>query len=467
MDKLTDKVKRTIKEYHMLNEGGRVIAAVSGGADSVCLLCLLKEMAEEFGLSLRAVHVHHGLRGEEADRDARFTEELCKKQGIFCQILYADVRKMASEQGMSEEEAGRILRYELLEREAENWEQEEEGAPVKIATAHHKGDQAETILHNLFRGSGIGGLKGIPYVRGRMIRPLLEADRQEITSFLEQRGIPWVWDSTNGTDHYTRNRIRFQVLPLIEKTVNPAAVSHIVQFGKLAGMADDYLSEQAKRWLDDFGICHMEQEKPVSFECSVEEFLKQPVVLQNYITLHMIKELTGSARDIGLAHIEQAGYLCSRPGCKRADLPYGISIRKEYDRLVVESGKASKENQGEENPLPQVEIQVFPYKKGEVFPKNRYTKWFDCDKIKGTPVLRTRRSGDYLMLEDGKKKLLKRFFIDEKIPRQMREKIWLLADGDHVMWVIGYRMSGYYKIGPETKNVLQADVKGAFGVPEV
>ena len=164
MEKLKQKVRQTIKEHHMLQPGDPVIIALSGGADSVCLLSLLADMREEFGLKLRSLHVHHGLRGEEADRDAAFSQKI-------------------SENGLSEEEAGRLIRYQALEETGKNWEKETK-RPVKIAVAHHSRDQAETILLNLFRGSGLGGLKGIPYVRENIIRPLLYADKEEILSNL-------------------------------------------------------------------------------------------------------------------------------------------------------------------------------------------------------------------------------------------------------------------------------------------
>ena len=164
MDKLTERVRKTIKEHHMVKPGDRVMAALSGGADSVCLLRILVQLRDILGIRLRAVHVHHGLRGEEADRDSRFAEELCRELSVPFSLIYADVRGLADREGISEEEAGRILRYESFESEGKKWESEEPGAgtsSVKTAVAHHSGDQAETILHNLFRGSGLGGLKAI------------------------------------------------------------------------------------------------------------------------------------------------------------------------------------------------------------------------------------------------------------------------------------------------------------------
>ncbi|MCB7321040.1 tRNA lysidine(34) synthetase TilS [Lacrimispora sp. 210928-DFI.3.58] len=460
MDRLNQRVRRTIEEYHMLGSGDRVIAALSGGADSVCLLALLCQMKEALGIRIRAVHVHHGLRGAEADRDAEFAKAFCAEHDVPCHIIRVDVPGLAAKKGLSEEEAGRILRYEALEREALEWEHEEEGrGGVRIAVAHHSGDQAETILHNMFRGSGLGGLKGIPYVRGRIIRPLLDADRKDILSWLQEQGLPYVTDSTNASVHYTRNRIRSSLLPLIEAEVNQGAAGNILRMGKLAAMADSYLREKAFRWLLEH-----EEEKAgdngmAGSFLSQEAFREEAGIIWSYGIMELIKRLAGASKDIGWIHVEQVLGLLERPVGKQVSLPYGLCAVREYTGIFL----CRKEGPLKEadTSLPVVETETFSYKNGAQIPKNRYTKWFDCDKIKGTPMVRTRQPGDYITLADGSRKTLKRFMIDEKIPRQIRGSLPLLADGSHVMWVIGYRISGYYRISNCTTRILQARVKGS------
>ena len=451
MEGLEHRVRETMEQYHMLEPGDRVIAAVSGGADSVCLLALLCAWREPRGISIRALHVHHGLRGEEADRDADFVRSLCEGLHVPCHILKVDVRGLAAEKGMSEEEAGRFLRYEALEKEALDWEGEDRASgarsgqdgdwahgglagsslsPVKIAVAHHSGDQVETILHNLFRGSGLFGMKGIVYRRGRIIRPLLDVDRDCIL-------------------HYTRNRIRNQLLPEIEQYVNRGAAGNILRLGRLAAQADEYLESQAAAWIK----AHV-RKNPGAY-IPAEAFLQEPEILRSYVVMSLLKELGGASRDLGLVHVSQVMELAGRAVGKQVDLPYGLSAIREYEGIWMGRGDpASEEEWGD---LPIVDMEVFSRKKGMEFPKNVYTKWFDCDKIKGTPVVRTRRPGDFIVLSDNNHKALNRFMIDEKIPRQMRDKIPLLADGSHVMWIIGYRISEYYKIGPDTVRVLQAE----------
>ena len=460
MEGLEHRVRETMEQYHMLEPGDRVIAAVSGGADSVCLLALLCALREPLEIRIRALHVHHGLRGEEADRDADFVRSLCEGLHVPCHILKVDVRGLAAEKGMSEEEAGRFLRYEALEKEASDWESEDRSGqdggsadssfrPVKIAVAHHSGDQVETILHNLFRGSGLFGMKGIVYRRGRIIRPLLDVDRDCILKWLADHNLPYVQDSTNDTLHYTRNRIRNQLLPEIEQYVNRGAAGNILRLGRLAAQADEYLESQAAAWIK----AHV-RKNPGAY-IPAEAFLQEPEILRSYVVMSLLKELGGASRDLGLVHVSQVMELAGRAVGKQVDLPYGLSAIREYEGIWMGRGDpAAEEEWGD---LPIVDMEVFSRKKGMEFPKNVYTKWFDCDKIKGTPVVRTRRPGDFIVLSDNNHKALNRFMIDEKIPRQMRDKIPLLADGSHVMWIIGYRISEYYKIGPDTVRVLQAE----------
>ncbi len=449
MEKLKQKVRQTIKEHHMLQPGDPVIIALSGGADSVCLLSLLADMKEELDLKLMTLHVHHGLRGEEADRDAAFSQKISEAFHVPCHMIKADVKQYASENGLSEEEAGRLIRYQALEETGKNWEKET-NRPVKIAVAHHSRDQAETILLNLFRGSGLGGLKGIPYVRENIIRPLLDADKEEILGYLEEKKLSWVNDSSNDTDHYARNRIRSHILPAVKEEITPGAEAGIVRAGYLAGMADAYLKRQAEKWI-------REQVTLSCDHCMVpdEPFKQADPVIQLYSIMELLKQYAGSAKDLSLVHGEQTVKLFEKQTGRRISLPYHLQAEKVYGGVKIRRCVVT----GKKAPLPQLEFEVFSYEKAMEFPQKMYTKWFDCDKIKGTLVIRTRQTGDYITLSGGSKKALRRFMIDEKIPAEERDKIALLADGDHIMWIIGWRISSYYKIGPDTKRVLQVGIK--------
>ena len=456
MEEIEKKVYDTIKKEAMLLQGGRVLVGVSGGADSVCLLCLLAKVREKLDLAIRAVHVHHGLRGAEADEDARFVERLCAKRGISCEVVRVDMPGYAREHGLCEEEAGRILRYQAMEELAHTWElQENAFGSVRIAVAHNSDDQAETILHNLCRGSGIKGLGGMASVRGRIIRPLLAVSREEIVGWLRAQGISWRTDSTNLTADYTRNRIR-ALLPSLETQINLGARRNIVKMGMLAAQADAYLEKQADEWIKT-NVGEIAGRGEVSIGC--EPFGELAEILKSYVVFRVLRTVSGSARDLGAGHVEQVLGLFLMAEGARWDLSGNVCAQKMRGSVRIFHRKKQDRNarraQESQEAAFFLEYEEFPYKKGMEIPKNQYTKWFDCDKISGTPVLRGREEGDYLILANGHRKLLRRVLIDDKISREEREKIALLAEENHVIWIIGGRISEYYKIGPDTRRVLQ------------
>ena len=507
------RVVSYIREQDLLRAGDRVVAGVSGGADSVCLLHVLVRLREEMGLTIRAVHVHHGLRGAEADRDAAFVEALSARWNVPCRVVRADVRGYAAAEGLSEEEAGRILRYRAFAEEAEKLaaEQAESAAPeavaedgrsakspaVKIAVAHQKEDQAETILHNLLRGSALRGLTGMaPSAcpdgweraagreghdgweraadreghdgweraadregpgqegagRGRilLIRPLLAVSRGEIREYLTRNHLEYCEDSTNGTDGYTRNRIR-RLLPLLCRDVNERAVDHILAAGERIRQADAYFEREAERiWNESGVVC------PDRCGIPADVLGSQPDILAGYLAMKMIKLEAGSVRDISAVHAEQIRSLAGMETGKGADLPYSLRAVREYGMIWLE--KTARDVRDESRPA--VTFSRFPREKNQKIPENRYTKWFDYDKIEGALSVRTRRPGDYITLKGGFRKSVKAYMIDEKIPRGERDRIPLLAEGDHVLWIVGYRISEYYKVTEETKEILQAQAYG-------
>ena len=460
------KVRDYMREHEMTAPGDAVIVALSGGADSVCLLTVLKQLATPEFL-LRAVHVHHGIRGAEADRDEAFAQKLCESLSVPLCVAYCHVPAYAAEHGLSEEEAGRILRYQVLEKEAGKWEQElPAGSRVKIALAHHRDDNAETILHHLLRGSGLTGLAGIRPVQGRRIRPLLCMGREEIRAYLEAGHISWCEDSTNQSPDYTRNRIRSQVLPLLKTAVNEQAEEHILQAGQIIGQADAYLRQQAEEiWQE--AVCGREEDLAA---IPLTAFARQPEILKTYLIRHMLDQLHPGWKDIGSRHFTAIAELAGKPVGSRLDLPGGLIARTGYETLEIvrktkrevsvktESG-ADGEIHGRQT-VPELHMTVFSRQKDQEIPKNQYTKWFDYDKIKGTLSVRTRRRGDYLILPSGGSKTIARYMIDEKIPKEKREQILLLAEGSHVLWVVGFRISEYYKIEEHTENILQVTCDG-------
>ncbi len=541
------KVRDYIREQGMIAPGDAVIVALSGGADSVCLLAVLKRIADGGSFrrtagktdnagapgnaapvfALRAVHVHHGIRGAEADRDELFARALCESFSVPFSAVHCQVPSYASEHGLSEEEAGRLLRYQALEEAAVKWEQELlAGSQVKLALAHHRDDNAETILHHLLRGSGLTGLAGIRPVQGRRIRPLLCVGRDEIREYLRSERMDWCEDSTNQSADYTRNRIRSQVLPLLKETVNGQAEEHILQAGQIIGQADEYLRQQAAEiWRAEVcgqqtekirraevcgqqaeknrrgAVCGQQAEKtrsgtvceqqegsesresgtgakreadgagpPDRVEIPLAVFAKQPEILKTYLIRHMLDQLHPGWKDITSRHFTAIAKLAEKPVGSRIDLPGGLTAQTGYETLeiVQKAGQRSLfgEDSGRNDSLTGNRaasglcMTIFSRQKDQEIPKNQYTKWFDYDKIKGTLSVRTRRPGDYLSLPSGGRKTIARFMIDEKIPKEKRDQILLLAEENHVLWVVGYRISEYYKIEEQTENILQVTCDG-------
>lgn len=439
------KTLEYIREHRLLEPGDRVIVALSGGADSVCLLVILNELKKETSIELFAVHVHHGLRGSEADRDSLYAQELSERLGVPFVCVHVKAAEYAKEHGMSEEEAGRHLRYQILEEERIRV------GGTKIAVAHHAGDQVETVLYHLFRGSGLKGLGGIRPLRDTIIRPLLSSDRLEILEFLEERGIGHCEDSTNASGDYIRNRLRNEIIPAVTERINSGACGNILQAAEIAFEADAYLEKTAERLFCEFGI----QSETGALGILVEPLLLEDGIIRRYVVRRMIGEMSLSLKNITSIHIKDTAALLEKGAGRRVDLPAGLYAERSYGELWLR-----QKDKQEEKLLPEPQMTVFSYEKGQEFPKNRYTKWFDYDKINNALAVRFRETGDYITLAGGGKKTVKAYMIDEKIPKEKRDRIPLVADGSHILWVIGYRISEYYKITGDTHTVLQIQING-------
>lgn len=461
---MRNKTEDYIKSFHMTEPGDGVLIGLSGGADSVCLLHLLWCLKKGLDIRLRAVHVHHGLRGEEADRDADFSGTLCRQFNLPFRLVQINAAFEAAENGLSVEEAGRQARYRILEGEALAWEKEIPGK-AHIAMAHHKDDNAETILHNLFRGSGLKGLGGIAPVRGRIIRPLLWAERRQIIEYLEAEGLRWVEDSTNAENDYTRNRIRNELIPFAVREINAQAVQNILRAGERIGQADAYFEKQADRWLMRCGRIRSRTERGRTEEYALDTaaLKEEEEILKGYIIRRALEQLSCPLKDITSRHIEDIIRLAEKETGKQLMLPNGIRAWKEYGSLRLrqkQENSAPVQGKDENFWSGHLKMRVFPCENPVDFPKNQYTKWFDYDKIKDTLSVRTRSQGDYITLPGGGRKTVKAYMIDEKIPREARDRIWLLAEGHHILWIVGRRISEYYKITEHTKQVLEVQWDG-------
>lgn len=443
------RVYQYIKENQLIAYGEKVLLGVSGGADSICLLYLLNELKTQLHCSLYVVHVNHMLRGKAADRDADFVEKICKRLEIPFYLEKVDVRALSKSGGMSEEEAGRQVRYEIFH------DYQKKLSADKIAVAHHLNDQSETVLFHLFRGAGIHGLAGIPVKRGAVIRPLLCCTRLEIEHYLNRNHISYCIDETNGQNQYSRNKIRNELLPYVRENINPQAEYHIASAaGRLRELAD-YLDLQVR----DAYARYVRGNELVS-----GGFALHTAVLKGVIR-KMIEAQAGQLKDITGVHIEAVCALIDNRTSKSVDLPYGLEAVRGYDGITIRKKKEVcaeslmvEVMRGKEIlPNEYVKISFENNVDFKNIPERIYTKWFDCDKIDKLSV-RTRLSGDYLVIDEkGTRKKLKEYLIEEKIPKEERGQLLLLAQGSHVLWVIGHRISAYYKVTSTTEQVIRVD----------
>ena len=495
---LEKKVFSYIKQNHMLMPGDAVVAGISGGADSVCLLLMLVEWKKQYPLKLRVVHVNHGIR-KEAAADAGYVEELCRRFMIPFTLVEKDVHQLATEQKCSEEEMGRKVRYEAFGQEAlrfgqcsfsrtQSGEIQCKNVPVKIAVAHNSNDQAETVLFHLFRGSGLSGLSGMRPMREQIIRPLLCLEREEIEDYLTQRGVAWCHDVTNEEDAYTRNRIRHHILPYAEQKVAQGSIAHIARAAAMLQETEDFLEQLTQEAYERLVVDH---------HIFCKAFLRLHKVIRDRLILKLLNELSPQSKDIAYVHVQSVAELFEREGNRQICLPYGIRVRRQYTEVVFErveqpgdggtdemseaaaSGRVlfdqarcvtidpgellQKEVSVALNNEENLHFTVFSAEKCKDIPQNQYTKWFDYDKIRKCLTVRTRQTGDYLTIRgtgEGMEhhKSVKDYMVTCKIPRQEREKIPVIAQDAHVVWLVGCRISEYYKVSKNTKRILQVQL---------
>ena len=439
------KVCEYIKLNNLLDKNDNIILGVSGGADSVCLLYIMNELKSEYNLDITAVHINHMIR-ETAGRDEDFTRNLCEKLGIKFVSHKTDCPAISERDGISLEEAGRNERYRLFN---ETGEKEYGKDKYKIAVAHHMDDLAETLIFNMARGTGINGLASVKCVSGNIIRPLLCVTRAEIEEFLLGAGAEYVNDETNFSDDYARNKIRHKIIPTMNE-ITEKAVNHMASCAGQLGEIEDYLREQTESiWVKYV----KESENEVLISDSV---LNEHPALVKRVIHRALTEVAGRARDISAIQNEAVLNLFELQTGRKRDLIYNMEALRVYEGVKIVTKKEVSE-EDRENILGSLHFEIKDRDFSQNIPTDLYTKWFDYDKIKYSLNVRFRREGDYLTVNDkNAKKLLSDYMTNEKIPSEKRDEIPLLADGDHILWVAGYRISNYYKVTDETKKIVVA-----------
>ncbi|KPU42760.1 tRNA(Ile)-lysidine synthase [Oxobacter pfennigii] len=458
-------VLKTIEKYNMLNKGDRIVAAVSGGPDSMALLHILYTLKDKYNLYIHGAHLNHMLRGEEADQDCEYVKEFCRKRSIPLSIGFEDVELMAKKQGISLEEAGRVARYKLFDDVAK------EIKASKIALAHNMNDQAETVFMRIMRGTGLDGLGGIKPVRdGIFIRPLLFTLREDIEKYCREHDINPRTDSTNLEPLYLRNKLRLQLIPYIRENYSSNIESLISSMAELLREDSEFLEEHVKNIYNE--ICTQNEGK---VSINIDSLKEQHSSVKKRIIRKAIENVKGNLNAIESKHIELLLSIIHNGMTGAAvELPGGIKgiISYKLLNIIKYTGETNIKFRYEIN-IPGLtridetgdimEAQTEEYKLS-LHNEKDYLKYFDYDKIKENLVLRTREEGDFITPAGMKgTKKLKEFFIDQKIPRDIRDRIPVVAWGKEIIWVVGYRVSENYKITKKTENVLRLEFKQCRG----
>lgn len=327
-----DAYRRTmeyVEKTGLLQNTARLLTAVSGGADSVFLFYVMRECCRRRKIPMEVIHVHHGIRGPEADRDAEFVESLCREYDVPFRLFHRDIPKEASEKHMTVEEAGRAARYQIFEAEAAR-------VPgTKVALAHQKNDQAETLLFNLARGTGLKGLCSLRPVRGIYIRPLLAVSREEEADYLEANHFSWCEDSTNADDDAARNRIRHYVLPYLTKEINAQTVSHLADTARIAAEASDFIGEETQKRYNRY-VSVTNDPDGLLISASLTE--NEPHLMQEEVIRMCIGRVLNTLKDVSSLHVGLILDLFGRENGKFLDLPKGLTAEKCRDGVWIGRG---------------------------------------------------------------------------------------------------------------------------------
>lgn len=437
------KLKDLIREGKLFKKGDRLVIAVSGGVDSVTLLFLMIQLSNEFKLDISVAHLNHGLR-EESDSEEKFVKKLAAKYK-----LKFFSKKVKLPQSNIEEKA-REERYAFL------GEVKKETKSKYILTAHNLNDNAETVLLNLTRGSGIKGLSGMKLKENELVRPMIGFKKSEILEFAGKNKISWKEDPSNKLLGYSRNRIRAKVLPELEK-INLEAVENIVRSAELLAEISYYL----KKKVDDYLKVHLKDSKNEPY-FETTEFKKLNPVIQKEVLMEIIRTKK-SSKNITNTHIQDILRLISKTGTKEIHLPSGLIIRKIYDRLmfVEERPKSLKIPStqlkiGSKKIFSNIKVSVAPGKLGQ---SNQETVFIDEGRIKKI-LVRSRKEGDRIYIAEDKQKKVKEIFIESKIPRNERDSYPILTnEKDEVIWLPLIRQDERFRAGESSKKILVIKAK--------
>jgi len=444
----------------MVDAADRVVVAVSGGPDSICLLDVLHQLRDDLGMELFVAHFDHGLRPEEDEAETEFIRSVADSLSLPLETGRADLNNIT---GSSLEEQARHARYAFLEAVRNKV------VGQKIAIGHTLNDQAETVIMRLLRGSGPRGLAGIPpHRRPGIIRPLLQVPRSQILAYVSERGLEWVTDSSNLEMHYLRNRIRGRLIPLL-KEYQPRIVEILAQTGEVLRRDDELLEAMAVEWVKETALGRGDHELRIP----VDPFLHLPPALKYRVLQQAILAAGGKTlRRIGFRHLEAIGALAGgkKPHAQMM-LPHGMKVYRVYDHLVF-SNEEREPHPGYRYAgtyrLDAVGATLCLDEMTEFEPEAMgqlpYTAYLDAEKLPYPLVVRNMRAGDrFVPLGMKGTKKLKDFFIDLKIPMLIRHRVPILTCRDNVVCICGMGIDDRYKVGPNTRRILRVSMRGVIG----
>ena len=441
-DIIKHKVLKALCDFSMLENTGEIIVGFSGGADSVCLLHILNSFKDSFGYSLKAVHINHGIRGDEAKRDENFAESFCSIYNIPFLVFSFNCIEEVKKSKESLEECGRRLRYESFNKAC--------SGKSKIATAHNANDNAETIIFNLTRGTSVKGLSGIPIVRGNIIRPLLYCSRKEIEGYCSENGLEYVTDSTNAEVDYTRNKIRHLIMPVLED-INPSYISAFSSLSDNARSVNEFIKKESAILLSNARISDFTYRRKVLSEAN-----KSVATDTLYSEFLAFSGLNLDSKKINLLYD-----LLSKGGRMQLYGNIFAEVKKDYLRFYRKEDAISN---------AAIEISELPFEIefGEYFLNlekiNNYSKIvnqidavnvINYNSISGNLVLRTRKAGDsFTFPKRNVTKTLKKLFTEENIPIELRDKIPVISDEIGIVWVYGFGVTKRCCVGKHSDNII-------------
>lgn len=431
-----------IRKNELIKVKDRLILGCSGGADSTAMLWLFARIRSILNVSLLAVHVNHQLRGAESEKDQETVRELCLQQNIPLIIRKVEVPRS----GNLENEA-RKLRFEVFTEVKVNYNYD------RIVLAHHQDDQVETVLMNLFRGSGISGMAGIKPLSGNVIHPLLCFTRPELENLLQNQGLPWRTDQSNLDTGFNRNRLRLDLIPQLQREYNPQLNEHLAKQAEIFYQADMLL---AGRTVKHYKRILLES-TPQRICLALMPLIKLKPVERYYLYRMVFRQLSGQENDFMSMHHQAIEEILRAEGSKSLDLPHGIKIYKLYEELVFSKGA-----EAEASPPEALEIGAdraravfgdyrFQFRYLRILPKEteelgKYRIILDADAVQYPLKIRFRKPGDrFIPFGMEQFKRLKEFFIDEKVPKFERDSIPIVEDGEKLVWVVGYRMDNRFR----------------------